>query len=82
MEAMCNHDSAIPLVITGYTVQEVEDDAEVVTEVAANAKACCLWSPEINPFGSRKKRETSSAARGREYRENGAWQAWRLGGNG
>ena len=82
LEAMCNHDSAIPFVITGYTVQEVEDDAEVVTEVAANAKACCLWSPEINPFGSRKKRETSSAARGREYRENGAWQAWRLGGTG
>ena len=82
LEAMCNHDSAIPFVITGYTVQEVEDDAEVVTEIAANGKACCLWSPEINPFGSRKKRETSSAARGREYRENGAWQAWRLGGTG
>ena len=80
LEAMCNHESAIPFVITGYTVQEVEDDAEVVTEVAVNAKACRLWSPEINPFGSRRKRETSSAARGREYRENGAWQAWRLGG--
>jgi len=74
---MCNHDSAIPFVITAYTVQEAEDDTEVV---AANAKACCLWSAEINPFGSRKKRETASAAHGREYRENGAWQAWRLGG--
>ena len=83
LEVMCNHDSAIPFVITAYTVQEAEDDAEVVTvvtEVAANAKACCLWSAEINPFGSRKKRETASAAHGREYRENGAWQAWRLGG--
>ena len=80
LEAMCNHESTIPFVITGYTVQEAEDDAEVVAEVAANAKACCLWSAEINPFGSRKKRETNSAARGREYRENGAWQAWRLGG--
>ena len=75
LEVMCSHDSAIPFIITAYTVQEAEDDAEVVTEVAANARACCLWSAEINPFGSRKKRETASAAHGREYRENGAWQA-------
>ena len=81
LEVMCSHDSAIPFIITAYTVQEAEDDAEVVTEVAANARACCLWSAEINPFGSRKKRETASAAHGREYRENGAWQAWRLGGS-
>ena len=39
-----------------------------------------LWSAEPNPFASKQERETASAAKGRHYFENGAWQAWILGG--
>jgi len=42
----------------------------------------CLWEVEVNPFGSRKKRDTYAAPKDRLYFENGAWQAWRLGGCG
>jgi len=106
LEALCEQEKAVPFIITAYTVQEAEDDAEVVAEVAdaltsgaqkvgevqstEEAAACdslggskgkCLWEAEVNPYGSRKKRDTSSAIVGREYRENGAWQGWLLGGS-
>eukprot|EP00571_Detonula_confervacea_P001640 CAMPEP_0172329860 /NCGR_PEP_ID=MMETSP1058-20130122/61101_1 /TAXON_ID=83371 /ORGANISM="Detonula confervacea, Strain CCMP 353" /LENGTH=662 /DNA_ID=CAMNT_0013047053 /DNA_START=26 /DNA_END=2014 /DNA_ORIENTATION=- len=76
-------------VITAYTVEECEDDAEVVAEVvqdfaaeqssSPSAIARQLWAPETNPFSSRLERKTSSAPPGRKYFENGAWQAWLLG---
>jgi len=76
-------------VITAYTVEECEDDAEVVTEVMKDvatewslspcAIARQLWAPEANPFSSRLERITASAPPGRNYYENGAWQAWLLG---
>eukprot|EP00566_Odontella_aurita_P010352 CAMPEP_0113544188 /NCGR_PEP_ID=MMETSP0015_2-20120614/10573_1 /TAXON_ID=2838 /ORGANISM="Odontella" /LENGTH=428 /DNA_ID=CAMNT_0000444427 /DNA_START=2961 /DNA_END=4247 /DNA_ORIENTATION=- /assembly_acc=CAM_ASM_000160 len=122
LEYLCRHlKQSTPAVITGYTLQEVEDDAEVVEEVLLRCRsgrnqwegqdgdggggddndeaakewlrARNLWSPEVNPFGSRKKRETATApseggangetgvSKKREYRENGAWQAWTFGGS-
>jgi hypothetical protein len=70
----------IPLVLTAYTVQEAEDDAEVVEEIvgAAEQSTKRIWGVESNPFASRKERPTATAVNGRDYRENAAWQAWRL----
>lgn len=66
-------------VITAYTCEECEDDEEVITqlvkdEVAANYHQ--IWEAEANLFASRKLRITESASQGRQYFENGAWQAW------
>jgi hypothetical protein len=83
--------SCTPFVITAYTLEECEDDAEVVSEVAEEAVAKRmqsskhrneilahqLWAPEANPFSSRIERETASVPR--KYYENNAWQAWLLG---
>ena len=80
-----------PFVITAYTIEECEDDAEVVSEVAAEVVAQRmrsskhektvlahqLWAPESNPFSSRIERKTASVPR--KYYENNAWQAWLLG---
>ncbi|KAL3787381.1 hypothetical protein ACHAW5_008427 [Stephanodiscus triporus] len=75
-------------VITAYTMEECEDDADVVTnvveEILASKKnnagliARQLWI-EANRFSSRCERITASAPPGRKYFENGAWQAWLLG---
>ena len=88
LEALCEHESPLPVVVTGYTVQEAEDDAEVITDVVnaaypteASRRDRCLWEAQVNPYGSRKRRDTATAAEGREYRENGAWQGWLLGGS-
>jgi len=113
LEALCRLHRPIPFVITAYTTQEAEDDAEVIAEVISKVKngrstsgeedgttkqvlgrvgsvgpsdiavdSKCLWEVEVNPFGSRKKRDTYAAPKDRLYFENGAWQAWRLGGCG
>ncbi|KAL7541917.1 hypothetical protein ACHAXR_011675 [Thalassiosira sp. AJA248-18] len=77
-------------VITAYTVEECEDDAEVIAEVVEEvaaekrpsnmgAIARQFWAPETNTFSSRLERKTASAPPGRKYYENGAWQAWLLG---
>lgn len=80
-----------PFVITAYTIEECEDDAEVISEVAAEVVAQRmqsskhekkilahqLWAPESNPFSSRIERKTASVPR--KYYENNAWQAWLLG---
>jgi hypothetical protein len=78
---------AIPFVFTAYTLQEAEDDYEVIQsaaeDIAKKSKdetdsVVLVWDPEINAFASRLERETASAAPGRVYRENAAWQCWRL----
>ena len=93
---MCQSESndsyaCIPFIITAYTIEECEDDAEVVAEVAEEAVAKRmksskhdsavlahqLWAPESNPFSSRIERKTASVPR--KYYENNAWQAWLLG---
>ena len=76
-------------VITAYTVEECEDDAEVIarvveeTALSKNNNTSILgrqiWGPEANQFASRLERKTASAPSGRKYYENGAWQAWLLG---
>jgi len=76
-------------VITAYTVEECEDDAEVIAQVveetalSKNNNTSILgrqiWGPESNQFASRLERKTASAPLGRKYYENGAWQAWLLG---
>eukprot|EP00957_Ditylum_brightwellii_P127811 9748008-Ditylum_brightwellii.AAC.1 len=74
----------VPFVITSYTVEEGEDDGEVVEELLTkdgNVGQCC-WECERNTFGSNKERETKSNTKGTVYRENGAWQCWLFGGAG
>ena len=86
-------DSAIPFLVTSYTLLEAEDDFDVIQEVVNSVKETktkdpndmphkkkmqYIWGPEDNRFGSKQKRETATALEGREYRENAAWQAWRL----
>ena len=83
IKALCESSLAIPFISTAYTIQECEDDAEVIENVASLStakEAKRLWKAEANPFSSRQIRETKTAVSGREYRENAAWQAWKLGG--
>lgn len=79
-------------VITSYTMEECEDDADVIADVVKDVIskqlsphattnliiARQLWI-EDNPFSSRVERQTESAPPGRKYFENSAWQAWLLG---
>jgi hypothetical protein len=64
----------VTLVITAYTLEEAEDDAEVL-EKQLGMSSKPLWASEPNPFGSNVQRETKSI-QNRVYRENAAWQAW------
>jgi hypothetical protein len=96
LEALCRWKHAVPFVVTAYTIEEAEDDAEVMeTTILSTSPSNTstgihdskelldrkrLWSAEPNPFASKQERETASAAKGRHYFENGAWQAWILGG--
>lgn len=69
----------VPFVITSYSVEEGESDAEVMEEVLGDAKeSLSVWKVEKNPFCSRVERVTTTAPQGHDYRENAAWQAWRL----
>jgi len=83
IEYMVQQKQSIPFVFTAYTVQEAEDDFEVIQQVVSeasdhNSTASCFWEAEANPFSSRQDRDTANAATGRQYRENAAWQGWRL----
>lgn len=60
------------LVVTSYTIEEAQDDSEVL-----EPKAKPIWGAEINPFGSNMQRDTKSI-QNRVYRENAAWQAWQM----
>ena len=72
-------ESSIPFIITAYTLEECEEDWEVVkATVEMKGSAKVLWEAQPNPFASKIIRETKSSTR--EYRENAAWQAWLLGG--
>mmetsp|Transcript_28479 Transcript_28479/g.64796 ORF Transcript_28479/g.64796 Transcript_28479/m.64796 type:complete len:513 (-) Transcript_28479:167-1705(-) len=75
---MCQPGRRTLFVITAYTIEESEDDAEVIAEVA-QARGRQLWPPERCPFSSKVERPTSSAPAGRAYYQNGAWQTWLLG---
>jgi hypothetical protein len=71
----------LPLLVTSYTIEEALDDYDVIrtTMTTESGSLCkCCWEPELNPFGSRLPRVTETALPGRDYRENSAWQAWRL----
>lgn len=62
----------VAFVITSYTIQEAEEDSEVLQQLLKS----CLWEPEENAFASKMVRETATAPVGAEnYRENAAWQA-------
>ena len=60
------------IVVTAYTVEEAEDDADVLLQQPGSKS---IWEAECNPFSSNLKRETKSI-QDRVYRENAAWQAW------
>ncbi|KAL3790775.1 hypothetical protein ACHAWO_007692 [Cyclotella atomus] len=81
-ETASGNRSGALFVITAYTCEECEDDEEVISNlikdhVAANYHQ--LWEAESNLFASRVERITDSASAGRQYFENGAWQAWLFG---
>jgi len=82
LEALCRMPWPAILVVTSYTLEEGEDDADVIGGIFAafnsSKRNHCLWSVDTNPYSSRMKRETATAIEGREYRENAAWQAWRF----
>ena len=82
MQALCESSWSTPFVSTAYTIEECEDDADVIEKAMSSSTGSSsnIWKAEANPFGSRKIRVTATAASGREYRENASWQAWRLGG--
>lgn len=61
-------------VVTAYTFEEAEDDAMVLAQQTGSEN---FWKPESNPFGSNIQRETKSIDN-RIYRENAAWQAWKM----
>jgi hypothetical protein len=61
-------------VVTAYTREEAEDDAMVLAQQTGSEN---IWKAEANPFGSNVQRETKSI-QNRIYRENAAWQAWRM----
>jgi hypothetical protein len=81
-----NHrDTATPVVITAYTLEECQEDWEVVQKTvtggsSSSTGAKVLWEPEMNPFGSKVIRETKSSPS--DNFENASWQAWSLGGGG
>jgi len=82
----------LPMVITAYTLDECQEDQEVISESINETgdgsetkekttdfyRAEILWEFERNPFGSQVVRETKGSTQ--EYRENACWQAWLLGG--
>jgi hypothetical protein len=79
LSSVVHRNLSIPFVFTAYTIQEAEDDEDVIRKVLPpDANNRCEWEPESNPFASNKARETHSAPTGRSYRENAAWQGWRL----
>ena len=74
-------------VVTAYTLEEADEDADVIQDEVSRAwrvskedlaSSACIWAPQANAFASKQARETLTAAPGRCYRENAAWQAWRL----
>jgi hypothetical protein len=75
---------SIPFVVTAYTLQEAQDDFDVIHDAVVaqssfeRAQECCQWQAEVNALASKVPRETATAIAGRHYRENGAWQAWCL----
>lgn len=90
LESLCRQSWSAPFISTAYTLLEAEDDADVVQDVLSSAHSVAtegsatieerrLWGVELNPFGSHVSRATATAVEGREYCENAAWQAWKLG---
>mmetsp|Transcript_24598 Transcript_24598/g.54164 ORF Transcript_24598/g.54164 Transcript_24598/m.54164 type:complete len:521 (+) Transcript_24598:3-1565(+) len=85
--------SGIPMVVTAYTLEECQEDQEVISkaitcsavedgeegasETRNGYRAELLWESERNPFGSQVVRETKGSTQ--EYRENAFWQCWLLG---
>ena len=55
------YNDSCPLVITAYTLQEAESDEDALSDMLSNQSGkpsvMWLWSAEINPFRSLKKRE-------------------------
>ena len=78
-----------PFIITSYTIQEAEDDADVVQSIFCQHErevesqkmqnSSAFMEPTLNPFGSRSLRETATSPESRQYFENGAWQIWMMG---
>jgi hypothetical protein len=82
LHALALRKQNIPFIATAYTLLEAEDDEDtildVLKELGIEKSVASLWDPEMNPFGSKQPRETATAKVGQEYRENAAWQAWKL----
>jgi hypothetical protein len=77
IEYLAQQNQSIPFVVTAYTIREAEDDMEVIQAILGDTSRC-VWEPEANAFASNQDRATINALPGRRYRENAAWQGWRL----
>jgi hypothetical protein len=65
------------MVITAYTLEECNEDYQVINETVSGSEAKCIWSPETNPFRSKIIREVVSSTK--DYRENQAWLCFMFG---
>jgi len=61
-------------VVTAYTLEEAEEDYDVLKKYGSEE----IWKAESNPFCSYIERNTQTSPNNRVYRENAAWQAWRM----
>jgi len=59
-------------VVTSYTVQEAEEDAEKIKSLWRPNR--CLWEADENRWGSRVERKTKG--REEDYYENKFWGCW------
>eukprot|EP00934_Nitzschia_sp_Nitz4_P004195 Nitzschia sp. Nitz4//scaffold39_size137210//62809//64455//NITZ4_003201-RA/size137210-processed-gene-0.89-mRNA-1//1//CDS//3329550389//4185//frame0 len=79
IEFLSLREHSVAVLFTAYTLEECQEDQEVVQESVTNVsgKGQVLWEAQHNPFGSKCVRLTRSSSQ--EYRENSCWQAWRMG---
>lgn len=82
----------LTVLVTSYTVLEAEDDFDTIDRYCnglARGGGCggvgaggveWLWEEERNPHAGTEVINRSSAAPGSEYRDNGAWQCFRING--
>ena len=94
LKYLADNHTNIPLVITSYTLQEAEEDADImesfikkiqsnesnnVNNTVSSSSQNIIWDIEVNPFHSKKKRsDVTTAPNDSTYYDNYAWQCWKF----
>lgn len=68
----------VSILVTSYTMEEAEDDFDVVESVCGPQSLIWVWEPEINPCRSETIIERINALAGRTYFDNGVWQCFTI----